>query len=219
MSLQDPNKLLSQFWEHMSQLQNASRELSPSEQHQMADKLTEVYNYVSEQTNDRSNAVRAMYAQSAQAQKLRDTLASDREQLEKHEQFVTSNFERADTYLKTIQLAGYAVFFAAWGFTQDTMGPNAGAWSALLMIVSAVIFVGWEIFKVSLLSILLRKHANLGTSQVEQFVISRSSQFSSESSAILWFSSVRVWVWFACIIPAVIAVIILLIGIIGHLWS
>lgn len=217
MSLHDPKELVARFWKHLQELQEAAEPLSPADQHRRADDLVDVYNYISAQSDDRGNMINAVHAQSARDQKLRETLAVDRKQLEQHQQFVQINFEHADKYLKTIQLAGYAVFFAAWGLTQESIGAYAGAFSALLMLVSAAIFVVWEIFKATIFSALLRKHAQLSMTKFEEFIVQRSSHFANENAAIRWFASIRVWVWLSCIIPAGSGVLILVFEVFCHM--
>lgn len=217
MSLHDPKELVDRFWNHLHELQEAAEPLSPVDQHRRADDLVEVYNYISAQSDERANTINAVHVQSARDQKLRETLAIDRKQLEQHQQFVQINFEHADKYLKTIQLAGYAVFFAALGLTQESIGAYAGAFSALLMLVSAAIFVVWEIVKATIFSALLRKHAQLSMAKFEEFIVQRSSHFTNENTAIRWFASIRVWVWLSCVIPAGTAVLILVLGVFGHI--
>lgn len=217
MSLHHPQELVTRFSKHLHELQQATEPLSPADQHRRADDLVEVYNYISAQSDKRGSTINAIHVQSARDQRLREMLAEDRKQLEQHHQFVQLNFEHADKYLKTIQLAGYAVLFAAWGVTRESIGTYAGAFSALLMLVSAVIFVVWEIFKATIFSALLRKHAQLSTAKFEEFIVRRSSHFANENTAIRWFASIRVWVWLSCIIPAGTAVLILVFEVFCHI--
>ena len=68
---------------------------------------------------------------------------------------VSHMLERAQIYNTTIVVAGYASFFAAWQFFKSDYGAES-AWydvSLLIMMLSVLIFVTWNIFT----SILLGK--------------------------------------------------------------
>src|SRR5690606_34242798 len=114
----------------------------------MAERLVPVYNYVSAQVEQRGG-LNLLYAQSARDAKAREVLSTEREALKKHKDFVELNFDSAEKHFKTVQLAGYAVFFAVWGFTRQWIPPVAEALAALLMILSASFFVSWELAKAS----------------------------------------------------------------------
>lgn len=169
MPLKDPKHLQEEFWRVLKQLQTADAPLEINQQHQLSDQLVDVYNYVSAQANKRGNSLNTLHALSAHDAKLQK-LNKEQNNLNNHRKFVEDTVEKADQYLKTIQLAGYAAFFAAWGFTCHSLPSSAEAVAAILMIFSATLFIAWEIFKASILVILLRSHAQLGTSRIEEFV-------------------------------------------------
>lgn len=54
--------------------------------------------------------------------------------------------EKASAYTKGVIAVGYAAILAAWGFAKDWMPPVAHAITGLLLILSVVIFVLWEVY-------------------------------------------------------------------------
>jgi uncharacterized membrane protein (DUF485 family) len=54
-------------------------------------------------------------------------------------------FDKAEAYSKAMILAGYAGVFGLWSFVKDVLTARATEWSALLVGISLVIYVTWEI--------------------------------------------------------------------------
>jgi hypothetical protein len=54
-------------------------------------------------------------------------------------------FERAEAYSKAILVAGYAGVFAIWGFARDVLSARATEWSAVLVGISLLLYITWEI--------------------------------------------------------------------------
>jgi hypothetical protein len=217
MARPDPKEVQASLWEVTEKLNKASEPLPVTEQKQFGNRLFEVYNYVAAQVSSDKNLVNIMWGQSAHDARVKAQLEAEQKNLAEHQNFIEVNFDNADRYLKTIQLAGYALFFAVWGFTREWLIPEVEAVAAILMVVSAVIFVSWEIAKASVLVALLRKHAKIGLSNLDTFILGRSDNFSSRRRAVAWFAATRVWVWWSCVIPAAIAVVLLLGGFVSHL--
>lgn len=218
MSLPDPKSIRAELWNVFDTLQKAERALSQSEQREMADRLTSVYNYVAAQV-EQPGAMNFLYAQSARDAKTRELLSTEREELKTHKEFVELNFDSAEKHFKTVQLAGYAVFFAVWGFTRQWIPPVAEALAALLMILSALFFVSWELAKTSTLAAILRRHASISSQGLDHFLISRSSRFATKSHAISFFSQARVWAWWLCVVPALFALGTMVSSIVAHLFT
>ncbi|QIM50046.1 hypothetical protein G9Q38_13125 [Pusillimonas sp. DMV24BSW_D] len=79
------------------------------------------------------------------------------------ERILSSSYEKATAYNNAVIVAGYASFFAIWAATKPALTQWISITSALLMVVSATIFVGYELFKMiqnSRTFLLLRKIAN-----------------------------------------------------------
>lgn len=217
MARPDPKELQASLWEVTEKLNRASEPLPVTEQKKIGHQLFDVYNYVAAQVNNDKNTVNLIWGQSAHDAKVKAQLKAEQNNLNEHQKFIEVNFDNADRYLKTIQLAGYALFFAVWGFTRGWVKPEFEAVAAIMMVVSAAIFVSWEIAKASVLVALLRKHAKIALSGLDTFILARSEKFSSRPRAVTWFAASRVWVWWSCVIPAAIAVILLLGALVSHL--
>lgn len=227
MSQRNPETIRQDLLSIIEVLKKAEDVLQPIEQRRMAENLSEVYNYVSEQVDNPggANYLRRLSAQSAKEEELKSierTALKDLQAiyllaLNQHKAFVDHNFENAEKHFKTVQLAGYAVFFAVWGFTREWMSPFAEASAALLMMLSALIFVLWEIGKTSILASILKRNAGISSDGLDKFLIALSSHFKSKSNAISFFSRARFWVWLPCIILAFFAFGIVFIKIFIHL--
>lgn len=215
----DPKDVQASLWEVKDKLDNASQPLPVTEQKRLGNRLFEVHNYIAAQVANDKNPVNFIWAQSAHDAKVTAQLEAEQKNLAEHQSFIEVNFDNADRYLKTIQLAGYALFFAVWGFTRQWLIPEIEAIAAILMVTSAVVFVTWEIGKASVFVALLRKHAMIGLSNLDNFILGRSGNFSSRARASAWFAATRVWVWWSCVVPAAVAVILLLYGFVSHLLS
>lgn len=60
---------------------------------------------------------------------------------------VTAVYSNAKAYTNVIIIAGYAAFFAMWGFVRADIPLLASLWALLLMAFSAAVFVLFEIYK------------------------------------------------------------------------
>ena len=70
-----------------------------------------------------------------------------RERLDASVRVYSRLYERASAYTKGVVAVGYASAFAVWAFVKDLMSPAAHAVSGILLIVSVVTFVLWEVFE------------------------------------------------------------------------
>jgi hypothetical protein len=82
---------------------------------------------------------------------LRETphMALQRQQAEQVDAITAAigkRLERASGYTKAVVAIGYGAIFGIWGFSKDLMPPKAQATVALLMILSAGVFVLWEVY-------------------------------------------------------------------------
>ena len=65
---------------------------------------------------------------------------------EAQKDLLESTFSKAMAYTNTVILAGYASFFGIWNFTKPQLTNNQILWSAVLMSVSLIAFVLFEIY-------------------------------------------------------------------------
>ena len=94
-------------------------------------------------------------------------------------------------YTNIIILAGYAGFFAIWNFTKPQLSNEQILWSALLMCISLMSFVAFEIY-----GMILRSKSFLGLTKVindpKQFVTLLKGHNENEQSRAIIFG--RVWI-------------------------
>ncbi len=69
-----------------------------------------------------------------------------KELLEAQKELLESTFNKAMAYTNMIIFAGYASFFAIWNFTKPQLSDTQILWSALLISVSLIFFVLFEIY-------------------------------------------------------------------------
>ena len=75
-------------------------------------------------------------------------LTSPQQQLlDAQKELLSFSFNRAMAYTNLILGAGYAGFFATWSFSRDRLSAHETLWSALLVTLSLLSFVLFEIFK------------------------------------------------------------------------
>jgi hypothetical protein len=85
------------------------------------------------------------------------------ELLDAQKELLSASFSRANAYTNLILGAGYAGFFAVWAFTRDQLSPPQVLWSALLVTLSLLSFVCFEVYKNFYIS-----HALLGLARAVQ---------------------------------------------------
>ena len=74
---------------------------------------------------------------------------------------VTATFNNAAAYTNLIMLAGYAGFFGLWQLTAEYLSKNQKLWSALLILISLLLFVIFEVVKMVVITHGVRKKAEV----------------------------------------------------------
>lgn len=64
---------------------------------------------------------------------------------------LSATFDRSSAYTNVIILAAYAGFFGLWQLTKDSISQPLAMWAALLMLISVVSFVFFEVVKMALI--------------------------------------------------------------------
>ena len=67
--------------------------------------------------------------------------------LEVQKELLSSMYSQANAYTNLILGAGYAGFFGVWTFTRDQLNASQVFWSAILVTISLVSFVAFEVYK------------------------------------------------------------------------
>ena len=83
--------------------------------------------------------------------------------VETQTKIISEGFEKATNYTNLIIVAGYAGFFALWQMTREYLNRDQVLISALLMMVSIIVFIVFEIYKALNTSIVLWKYSQLFT--------------------------------------------------------
>jgi hypothetical protein len=208
MATKDIRVFLRKFKAILERLKGSKNDLSPSEQQEMARELQEIYGYMSE-IGRKPSIQTVLHSQAAQRTFIQNQFVKEKEQLDLHRKFVESISDKADQYLRTIQLGGYAIFFAVWGITREWLMPFWGSLAAILMIISAAIFITWEIWKSTILSLTLKQHAIIPSLPIEDFIRTRMSKLIFIQSNITRLAKARAIIWIICVIPACLSLIIL----------
>lgn len=90
-------------------------------------------------------------AAAAQDEKAADAI------IDTHIRILSATYEKAIAYTNLIVLAGYASFFGLWQLTKDDVTKQQSTWAALFILSSAVVFVMFEVTKMYVSSLTLRR--------------------------------------------------------------
>jgi len=74
----------------------------------------------------------------------RDARAGGMDEVRK---LVAELYGQAASYTNLIIIAGYAGAFATWQFVDKFLSPKARLASAILLLISLFLFIGWEVWK------------------------------------------------------------------------
>jgi hypothetical protein len=67
--------------------------------------------------------------------------------LDAQKELLASAYSSAAAYTNIILGAGYAGFFATWAFMRERLTPATELWAALLVLVSLLSFILFEVYK------------------------------------------------------------------------
>ncbi|MCK5617217.1 hypothetical protein KAR91_85930 [Candidatus Pacearchaeota archaeon] len=207
MSLKEPKELLRILDGNLELLRN-NETLNKAEIKKLSDDLTELFNYVSSTTR-KPSFTNALYTVTAQTDNQNRQFEKEREILNEHKDFVKNSFDKADQYLKTIQLGGYTAFFAVWGMTQKWIDPFWATLSVIFMLSSATVFIVWEIYRATLLTLVLKHHAKFVTGRIEQFLNTRMATLIKERTSVQSLIQSRAKIWLLCVSTAGVSLALL----------
>ena len=71
---------------------------------------------------------------------------------EAQSKLLTTSYDRAAVYTTVIIFGGYAGFFALWQLSQEYLSKEQALWSALLILVSMLSFILFEVLKMILVT-------------------------------------------------------------------
>jgi len=93
-----------------------------------------------------------MVAQMAEQQRLQALQKQRDETVEILIRVMSASYDKANTTANLIMIGGYASFFAVWGKFYEKFSPFWMSLSGALMIFSVLIFIVWEIYKMTFYS-------------------------------------------------------------------
>lgn len=96
---------------------------------------------------DAIKAIAEQQQKTAQEAHRRQQEAAAEKMIETLVKILSSSYDKAIAYTNVVIVAGYAAFFAIWGGTKPVLTEWLAITSALLMVVSAAVFVFFELFK------------------------------------------------------------------------
>ena len=82
-----------------------------------------------------------------------------------NKEMVTSGYDQARSYTNLLLITGYAGAFAIWNFTREDMTAVGQATIALLLLLSLTTFVVFEVYKMTMLSLILMRHSKVLAAQ------------------------------------------------------
>lgn len=91
--------------------------------------------------------------------RLRQQVAN--EILEQQIKIVTATYSHAAAYTNLVLLGGYAGFFGLWQLAKDHLSRPQVLWSALLILISLVFFIAFEVTKSTVQSVAILKKAKV----------------------------------------------------------
>lgn len=84
-----------------------------------------------------------------------------REIAEAQQKIITVSYDKAASYATIIIFGGYAGFFSIWNLSNQYLSKWQTIWSALLILISLLLFVLFEVFKMIAVSRILLAQKNV----------------------------------------------------------
>lgn len=104
---------------------------------------------------------------------------------------MTVTYDKAASYLNVVTLGGYAAFFALWSLLGSDISTREKFWAGLLIGVSVLLFVGFEVAKAAILHWQILKmsrvaSANPSTLQERVSALSAAQTATSRIAVSIW---------------------------------
>jgi len=84
---------------------------------------------------------------------------AEQNDLSEYKEALGASYNHAGNYANAIVGGGYAGFFAIWALTKDRIPSRAMAWAGILIVVSILFFIAFEIIKMVYAKVDLDKQA------------------------------------------------------------
>lgn len=122
--------------------------------------------------------------------------------IDDQKQILSALYDRANTYNSIILVIGYAGFFGLWSLIRDYVTPYQALWSALLISISLVALIFFEIYKMIFSSWIIltwqKELIEVKTGEIYNFTQRWNGFKSKLDTANLW--HIRIWIIQLCII-------------------
>lgn len=136
--------------------------------------------------------------------------------IEKRQQFIigiiVGQFERAQMYTNTIIAGSYAAFFTSWAGIQNDLPQFERFFSLMLMMVSLIVFLSWEIFKMVKRGFLVKEQIEVAKALPLDFEKLLPEVARKENNYNLLNETIWPGVLVLTIVPAIISAITFLSG-------
>lgn len=137
--------------------------------------------------------------------------AEHEQRIEAVTKILASLYEKAAAYSNVMIIAGYAAFFAVWANTKAYLGKRETLWAALLMAVSIILFVLFEIVKMFITGKgLMNLRKEVVSATPETFTAKLDELKNTEARFHLILLPIWYVVFSACLIFALLAASILI---------
>ena len=97
---------------------------------------------------------------------------------------VTATFDKAAAYANIMLVGGYAGYFGLWQLTREYLSKPQALWSALLVLVSLVTFVLFEVVKMVVVSKSIQRQAAILNSPTTRSDLQKLTKELNELQAI-----------------------------------
>ena len=128
-------------------------------------------------------------------------------------------FEKANAYMNIMILAGYAGFFTIWSFTNDLLGDLTRISTALLVGVSLIFYVFWEVIKshYSSSQVVARHSLSLQGLEPDEYIL--RARILDKKKDFQDRSLVRMWPWFLriTVVPGFLGALLLVYNFVAFL--
>ena len=136
---------------------------------------------------------------------------------------LTTMYDKTTAYLNAITVGGYAAFFGLWSLLGSDLPPKQRFWSALLIGVSVLFFVGFEIVKAAILHWQMRHMMRISQTPFEPLNTQLQKRKAQYDQAHRKMQKIAVGIWFfvfpATIITGLGGALVMLYAFALKLWS
>jgi hypothetical protein len=108
-------------------------------------------------------------------------------------------FDRAQAYSNAIVVAGYAGIFGVWTFTKGTLTPHATDLIAILIGVSLLLYISWEIYSMVIRAVTANRYFKLiSKSPMEYFKL--AAEYEADARSV---SAHTMVIWKSILFPTI----------------